>query len=294
MSREQLKNWAKNAMGRTYWKSVLVALILSATVGSSGSSGGSSSSSSGESYGRMSEDEILIFVGVFLVVMAIALVFAAIGMAVKALALNPLHIGCQSYFCEGLENPEVSLGLLGKGFRTNYKNIVKTMFFRDLYLFLWSMFMWIPIALFIGGTVVVVWMEENMQINSVTAGVYMIILLVLFFVGLIVAMIPWIIKTYEYLMVPYILVDNPDMDRKEVFALTKEMMTGHKWEAFVLNISFIGWYALGFFTCGVLYIFYVEPYKAYTLAAYYKVRNQKRQAQMTPDYSYNYMLNGQN
>ena len=29
--------------------------------------------------------------------------------------------------------------------------------------------------------------------------------------------IPGLIKIYEYRMIPYILADNPDMDKKEVF-----------------------------------------------------------------------------
>ncbi len=292
MSRARLKEWAKDAMGKSYWKSVLVALILTATAGS-GAGSGSSGSSSSSSSGSMSEEEIIAFVIAFIIIMAIVMVIVAIGFAVKAFALNPLHVGCQSYFCEGLENPDVSLGLLGRGFKSNYKNVTKTMFFRDLYLFLWSMIMWIPVALFIGGVVVVAMMEESMGMSSVVVGISMVILCLLFFVGLIAAMIPWIMKTYEYLMVPYILTDNPDMDRKEVFALTKEMMTGHKWEAFVLHLSFIGWNALGLLTCGVLNIFYIEPYRAYTFAAYYKVMYQKYKAQGMPDYSNGRMLNGQ-
>lgn len=293
MTRERLKSWAKDAMGKTYWKSVLVALILGVTAGSGAGSGSSGSSSSGSGSGSMSEEEIIAMLIAFAIIMTIVFVVVAIGFVAKALALNPLHVGCQSYFCEGLENPEVSLGLIGKGFKSNYKNVTKTMFFRDLYLFLWSMIMWIPVALFIGGVVVVAIMEEAMGMSSATAGIIMAIIFFIFFIGLMISMIPWIMKTYEYMMVPYILAENPDMDRKEVFALTKAMMTGHKWEAFILNMSFIGWEMLGVLTCGILHIFYIAPYKAYTLAAYYKVMYQKHKAQEIPAYNYGKMLSGQ-
>ena len=81
--------------------------------------------------------------------------------------------------------------------------------------------------------------------------------------------IPGIIKAYEYRMIVYILGENPDMERHAVFALSKEMMTGQKWNAFVLDLSFIGWRILGLFTIGLLNIFYVAPYQYLTNAALY-------------------------
>ena len=38
--------------------------------------------------------------------------------------------------------------------------------------------------------------------------------------------IPGIVKHYEYLMIPYILAENPGMDRKEAFQISKRMMDG--------------------------------------------------------------------
>ena len=292
MSRERLKSWAKTALGRSYWKSVLVALILSVTTGTASSSS-SSSSSSDSGYSNMSEEELIAFLIIMAIIVSIAFVAMVIGMLVKALLLNPLHVGCQSYFCDGLENPNVSLGLIGKGFKSNYKNVSKIMFFRDLYLFLWSMLAWIPGILMLAGVLTVAGLSEAFYWDDVIVTVLMISIILLFLVGLFAAMIPWIMKSYEYMMIPYILTDNPDMDRKEVFAMTKEMMTGHKWEAFVLNLSFLGWHLLGFLTCFALTIFYIQPYQAYTLAAYYKVLSQKYNAQKMTDYNYGQTCSGQ-
>ena len=82
--------------------------------------------------------------------------------------------------------------------------------------------------------------------------------------------IPGIVKSYEYMMIPYILSDNPHMNKEEAFALSRKMMDGNKWNAFVLDLSFIGWELLSMLTFGVLSIFYVTPYKAYTKAALYR------------------------
>ncbi len=81
--------------------------------------------------------------------------------------------------------------------------------------------------------------------------------------------VPGIIKTYEYAMVPYILAENPGMDSKEVFAISKKMMMGRKFDFFVMQLSFIGWQILSVLTLGVVGIFYVNPYMQATVAEIY-------------------------
>ena len=81
--------------------------------------------------------------------------------------------------------------------------------------------------------------------------------------------IPGIIKLYEYRMVSYILADDSDLSVMECLRRSKEMMRGHKWNAFVLDLSFIGWHLLAGVTCGVLGIFYVYPYVQATDAELY-------------------------
>lgn len=77
-------------------------------------------------------------------------------------------------------------------------------------------------------------------------------------------LIPGIIKSYEYRMVPYLLAENPKMSRKEAFKISKNLMDGNKWAVFVLDLSFIGWAILSVFTFGILNVFYVSPYIALT------------------------------
>lgn len=87
--------------------------------------------------------------------------------------------------------------------------------------------------------------------------------------------IPGIIKSYEYRMIPYILGEHPELSTKEAFALSKQMMDGEKWNAFVLDLSFLGWTYLGILTCCILNIFYVNPYIHLTDAQLYLVLKQK-------------------
>lgn len=82
--------------------------------------------------------------------------------------------------------------------------------------------------------------------------------------------IPGVVKSYEYRMVPYLLVENPHMSSREIFAKSREMMDGNKWDTFVLDLSFLGWIFLSGITCGILYIFWVAPYIYATDAALYR------------------------
>lgn len=81
--------------------------------------------------------------------------------------------------------------------------------------------------------------------------------------------IPGIIKSYEYRMIPYILSENPEISRERAFEISKKMMKGNKWNTFVLDLSFLGWQILSGITIGILGIFYVNPYVQSTNAELY-------------------------
>lgn len=81
--------------------------------------------------------------------------------------------------------------------------------------------------------------------------------------------VPGIIKAYEYRMVPYLLGENPGMSANEAFTLSSEMMSENKWNAFVLDLSFILWNMLSGITFGLAGVFYVFPYICQTNANLY-------------------------
>ena len=82
--------------------------------------------------------------------------------------------------------------------------------------------------------------------------------------------IPGIIKSYEYRMVPYILSEEPNLPSNEVIRRSREMTDGHKMDMFVLDLSFLGWYILGAIFYGIGGIF-VNPYKEATMAKLYNI-----------------------
>ncbi len=248
-TRKELKEKAKAALKKNYWKAVVAGLLMMLLTGSLGFSGNFSvnNNSYDEAYNMdefiyeenadinsdelseyigntLSETEMAVSIVIFVIAFFIGLLIAiAIAMLIGAFLGNPLIVGVQKFYNHSVET-DGDLNQVVSGFTKNYKNTVKVMFFRDLYIILWSL-------LFV---------------------------------------IPGIIKSFEYLMVPYILGDNPDISKEEAFALSKQMMMGHKWDAFVLNLSFLGWILLSVCTLGILHMFYVTPYINYTTAALYR------------------------
>ena len=126
---------------------------------------------------------------------------------------------------------------------------------------------------------------ENPTVGTIfdafRSGHYVNVVLVMFLKNLFTSLwtllfvIPGIVKHYEYLMIPYILAENPGMDRKEAFQISKRMMDGQKMETFILDLSFIGWILLSAITCGIVGIFYVNPYREATFAELYAFNKAK-------------------
>lgn len=84
-----------------------------------------------------------------------------------------------------------------------------------------------------------------------------------------------LIKSYSYMMVPYILAENPAADRKQVFLLSRQMMNGSKWRAFVLEMSFLPLFIANALTLGLVDIFWLNPYSTAVFAELYFALRKK-------------------
>lgn len=69
------------------------------------------------------------------------------------------------------------------------------------------------------------------------------------------------VKHYSYLMVPFIVAENPDIKALEAITLSRKMMNGHKWECFKIDVSMLGWTLLSSCTLGLSAAFFSNPYK---------------------------------
>jgi hypothetical protein len=71
------------------------------------------------------------------------LVVAVIACVMNVFLFNPLEVGCDRFFIRNLHE-KAQVGNVGFAFDTYYLNNVKTLFFRDLYLVLWTLLFIIP------------------------------------------------------------------------------------------------------------------------------------------------------
>lgn len=270
-TRRELKDRAKPAFRKNYWKCVLVALILMILVdgaaNASGIGGSSRAVGSGldlspdvlleddtdvyeyedeygddlEIIGEMDDSgsilENISPAGALIAALGFGfiLVFLAIMLVIQIFVCNPIEVGGCGFFMKNTEE-NAGPGELFSAFQSGYYGkIVMTLFLRNLYTVLWTLLL----------------------------------------------IIPGIIKSYEYRMIPYILAENPEISREEAFRLSKEMMAGEKWNAFVLDLSFIGWDFLSGITWGLVGIFWTNPYRYATNAELYlALKGRKRNFEM--------------
>ncbi len=234
--RAELKRNAKQTLSRNYWKCVLVSLILAVATGA-------------------------------LQIGSVSTAASWVSEGIMASMQNYASEG--TYFTSILTAALVLIGLIAAALR-----MVGTLI---------RIFLFAPLE--IGGrSFYVLNREENASLKNLTKGFtvnYLNVVKTMFlrdlFTGLwsLLFIIPGIIKSYEYRMIPYILAENPQIDSKEAFRLSKEMMMGEKWKAFVLDLSFLGWEILSCFTFGILSIFFVSPYVDNTNAELYAALKNK-------------------
>ena len=90
------------------------------------------------------------------------------------------------------------------------------------------------------------------------------------------------IKRYSYFLVPFIVAENPDIPPRRAITLSRQMMNGHKWECFKLELSFLGWMVLGFVSFGALDVLWSVPYRMAAYSEYYTLlRSGARERALT-------------
>ncbi|MEE3398855.1 MAG: DUF975 family protein [Eubacterium sp.] len=87
-----------------------------------------------------------------------------------------------------------------------------------------------------------------------------------------------IIKHYEYLLIPYIIAENPQTNWKDAFKISKQLMMGEKWRTFVLDVSLFPWTILSSVTYNLSSLFFSDAYVQCVKAELYmRIRNAKHE-----------------
>ncbi len=97
----------------------------------------------------------------------------------------------------------------------------------------------------------------------------MILRYVLVILWSLLLIVPGIMKSYSYAMVPYLMHDNPELTGREALSRSEEMMKGRRMDLFLLDMSFMGWIFLGLLAFG-LGVFFVTPYVESAHVAFYE------------------------
>lgn len=93
----------------------------------------------------------------------------------------------------------------------------------------------------------------------------------LIFLWSLLLVVPGIIAAYRYRQAIYLLLDHPEMSVLDCIRESKRMMKGHKWELFVLDLSFLGWYLISAIPIlGFIAQVWVTPYTNMSYALYYE------------------------
>lgn len=154
--------------------------------------------------------------------------------------LNPLSVGVWKYYIDLNRDGHSDFSKLKFGFeRDNYKSIVKSLFRRDLYLIFWG--------LFLIASKVIASSLTNAYIIEASYGTLINIVF-----GIPFTLLLWS-KILEYMLVPLILVDKPNIENSEPVRLSSKLMNRNKWDVFVYYLSFLGWSIL----IGIVIIFLI-------------------------------------
>ncbi|MCS7464574.1 DUF975 family protein [Paenibacillus doosanensis] len=100
---------------------------------------------------------------------------------------------------------------------------------------------------------------------------FVLYLLISIFVTLwmLLLIVPGVIAALRYSQAYFIMNDNPDISGLDAIRQSKLMMDGHKMRLFMLCLSFLGWFVLGFILFGIGLI-WVIPYFYAALAAFHQ------------------------
>ncbi len=105
--------------------------------------------------------------------------------------------------------------------------------------------------------------------NAAEINFILLSLLVIF--GLVLSTIVIMLALYiicSFVLVYYILRDEPELPTLKIFSKSFDMMNGYVIDYFILMLSFIGWIILGLFTFGLLYIWLI-PYMSVVFVKFY-------------------------
>ena len=152
-NRVEFKTKAKAVLRKNYWTCFLIALIYLLINGNTpeftfkynvGQEPINAVNSAFNFMGMHGAGFLSNLVAGIFIALPLVLLFAAATIILQVFVINVLEVGVVRFFIDARED-KFEFGNLGFAFREpSYKNIVKVIFFRNLYIFLWTLLLVIP------------------------------------------------------------------------------------------------------------------------------------------------------
>lgn len=227
---------------------------------------------------------------------------------VQIFVVNILMVGFIR-FLSGLE-PREEAGLDGyeynmvfSGYKMNFKRTLAATFMRQLKVFLWGLLAAAPTIAGIVLLVALVPLESLKNLFEMWIGAayelsderllalsemidatipHLSLYMFMWLSATAGLIIPFIRKTYLYMMIPFIMAEHPDMTCKKAFRRSQDIMGGYRWRFFKLQLSFIGFVllvSLSYSLTGSLVIYCLAqavllPYQYMTYYRFFKQRDE--------------------
>ena len=227
-SNTKLYVYGQDAFKRNYWPCVLIALLQSIGTGMLvfWLEGGTLFSII---HDKPSDDLIFIILSALMVLLRI-------------FVFNPLNVGCSRFFVQNCDyDPSFTEAFWA--FRGRYLSVVKEMFIRDVHLLVWLLIFVVPfVALLV--------LTDNDALCLLALPLIIL----------------YVMKCYDYRLIPYLLAMEKPQEDRDILQISTERIFGHRKQIFILDLLFLIWYLIGAITMGILYVFYVNPFKYSTNA----------------------------
>lgn len=146
-----------------------------------------------------------------------------------------MGFGYTSYALRLARNEQPGYAHLLDGFAKIWRVLWKTIL-ESIFVFLWGL----PFMVAGGIALAIVIIQE------------MYGLLALYWFLIMAALVVMAMRGYSYQLSSYFMLDDPDCTAREAITRSKRAMKGWRWEAFVLDMSFIGWLLLAMVISGIV------------------------------------------
>ncbi len=198
--------------------------------------------------------------------------FMALSAVIKLLLTGAFNYGISAFYLSLSKRNEPKIETVFEGFK-KFGSCFLANFLIGVFTFLWALLYAVVLFAILFGLSIISAISDSNLISIFVSIIYFIISLgSSIFMSVIIA---------RYAMTYFLIKDCEKTDTMNYIKQSTELMRGNCWRYVILSITFIGWYILSFFTCGLGFLF-LNPYIGVTNAHFYNdlVSNAKKSGKL--------------